>query len=44
MDVSGGRKGWGEWPWAAGGRLQLPPRLFGGSMSTRSAGHRPRQA
>ena len=30
--------------WAAGGGLYIPIRLFGASMSPRSASHRPRQA
>ena len=30
--------------WVAGGWLQLPTGLFGGSMNPRSASHRPRPA
>ena len=33
-----------EWGWAARGGLQLSTGLFGGSMSPRSASHKPRQA
>ena len=37
-----GGKRWGGV--GGGGRLQLPTGLLGGSMSTRSVDHRPRQA